>query len=144
MSTTTLPFLREFSSSRAVGSDANNVRKSIEKSRQVFLGNSIASENLYKDQLLARFLDLKAQWKRDTCFSSNPDSIVQNQKYIQIINLGKDIIPIIFEDWEVTDNLWFVALMYLTNNNPVAPEHIGYIREMKNDWREWAHRENIL
>lgn len=84
-----------------------------------------------------KFEELKNAWLDETKFMSNSDQIVSNSNYLSIINMGKDAIPHIIADWLTSDNHWFVALISITGENPIEPEHRGYIKKMKEDWFGW-------
>ena len=144
MTATTYPYISQSYQPNAVSIDAYQLGIGIQNSHDNFIGHSVQSEKYYNEQLKNRFLDLKRRWKSATILSSNSDEIINNPNYIQIINLGNDIIPFILEDLEVTNDHWFVALNKLTNINPISPNHFGNVIQMKNDWLTWARNNNLI
>lgn len=77
--------------------------------------------------------------KKQTQFSSS----LNKESYNSIINLGKDVIPLIIDDLIKTDSHWFYALSEIANFNPVQEKHQGIIPLMKKDWIEWAKQNNF-
>ncbi|MBN7814209.1 hypothetical protein [Algoriphagus pacificus] len=132
------PTLQERSRPFAISCEADFVRGSIEISHSNFIGNSIFIKELYKDQLSKRFENLKSIWESETFFSSSIDEIVNNNAYRGIIELGPEVLPLIFEDLKANESHWFYALESITNENPIETEHRGIFSEMKNDWLNWA------
>jgi hypothetical protein len=87
---------------------------------------------------------LKTVWENDTLFSSSITEITNHPAYHSVIKLGKEVVPLIIEDLQTTNNHWFYALEILTGENPIRPNHRGNIELMKNDWVEWANRRNVI
>lgn len=90
------------------------------------------------------FENLAGIWKAETAFESNYNKIVNNQSYLQIIGLGKDVLPFIFDDLQKSNSLWFCALNAITRANPIQNEHIGNVLEMSKDWLNWAKINNYI
>lgn len=90
-----------------------------------------------------KFDNLKAVWLRETYFSSNYQDIVNNNSYQQIISLGIDVVPFIFEDWQNSNSDWFFALRKILSENPVKVEHKGKFSLMKKDWMDWGKQNNF-
>lgn len=82
-----------------------------------------------------KFERLRDKWLEETGLLSCAGW--SNKYYLQIIGMGERAIPFIIEDWETTDNHWFVALSSITGENPVKEESKGYIGEMKQQWLEF-------
>lgn len=92
------------------------------------------SESFRKNMFKDTFNKFKIEWLNNTKKYSSSSEIVSDVNYNYIISMGKDVIPLIFEDLEKTNNHWFHALVILTGRNPVKEENIGYIEKMKDDW----------
>ena len=64
------------------------------------------------------FAHLVARWKDETgVFSTTCDKVV-NDSFLQIIALGKDVVPLILEDLKLEGGHWHTALRVLTGENP--------------------------
>ncbi len=83
------------------------------------------------------FRALRDQWKADTAFSSSVSEIVMHSAYLQIIGLGSDVLPCIFNELRMEPDHWFVALESITRENPVDDEHAGDVNAMASDWLMW-------
>lgn len=143
MNTTTLPYINRAHQPIAISDEANILGSGIVRSHVCFIGRSVHTEMYYQERLKEEFLDLTKKWKKAIRFSSNSSEIVSNSNYIMIIKLGSDVLPYILDDLAKTNNHWFVALNKITNANPVPPEHIGDIIQMKSDWLTWAEENQI-
>ena len=67
-----------------------------------------------------------------------------DENYLKIISLGKDVIPLILDDWKETNLHWFHALTELTGAQPIKDENRGIIFEMKRDWINYFIKENRI
>lgn len=88
------------------------------------------------------FVRLTNMWLDETKFSSHmvDDS---NESYKKIIEMGKKTLPWILNDMKNNHHHWFVALNLITGENPINPEHAGYMQKMIEDWLEWAKLNHI-
>jgi hypothetical protein len=86
------------------------------------------------------FLRLVAVWKTETRFLSNINEKCAHPAYQQIIGMGPEVIPFIFEELRRDPDDWFAALRALTGGNPVPPESRGKLKEMASAWLEWGER----
>lgn len=94
--------------------------------------------NMKKELLKKIFQEHKNRWWKDTMFLSNISDITNHPDYQAIIALGKDVVPIIIEDFKtINSGQWSQALIVLTGSNPIKSEHMGNIALMKRDWEEW-------
>lgn len=93
---------------------------------------------------LNKFNDLKNNWKIETAFISDYDKIINNDSYRSIIELGKEIIPLILKDLRDNDGLWFHALEQLSKKkitlNMVNPTY----QEEKQAWLDWGIRNKFI
>ncbi|MCK9416764.1 hypothetical protein M0Q97_08925 [Candidatus Dojkabacteria bacterium] len=83
---------------------------------------------------LRYFIQQRNIWLEQTKFCSNPIEICSNPAYLNIINMGADIIPYIIKDLNKNDNFWFDALSRLTGVNPIQKKNAGIFLKMKEDW----------
>jgi hypothetical protein len=136
------PKIQERQRPIGVSIEAQFVRQNIQTAHDLFMGQSVFIQEMYKKQLSTKFDLYSGIWKTETMFSSNISEITNNSAYRSIIGLGKDIIPFIIEDLKQSENHWFYALELLTGENPIKSEHRGIINLMKSDWLNWA-KKNI-
>lgn len=72
-----------------------------------------------ESELEKKFNELAAKWKRETgLYSTDFDKI--NDTYLDIIALGKDVIPYILKDMKKPTGTahWHTALKTLSKDNP--------------------------
>ena len=136
------PTIQERQRPIGVSIEAQFVRQNIQTAHDLFMGQSVFIQEMYKKQLSTKFDLYSGIWKTETMFSSNISEITNNSAYRSIIGLGKDIIPFIIEDLKQSENHWFYALELLTGENPIKSEQRGIINLMKSDWLNWA-KKNI-
>jgi len=136
------PKIQERQRPIGVSIEAQFVRQNIQTAHDLFMGQSVFIQEMYKKQLSTKFDLYSGIWKTETMFSSNISEITNNSAYRSIIGLGKDNIPFIIEDLKQSENHWFYALELLTGENPIKSEHRGIINLMKSDWLNWA-KKNI-
>jgi hypothetical protein len=134
------PTIQERQRPIGVSIEAQFIRQNIQTAHDLFMGQSVFIQEMYKKQLGTKFDLYSGIWKTETMFSSNSSEITNNSAYRSIIGLGKDIIPFIIEDLKQSENHWFYALELLTGENPIKSEHRGIINLMKSDWLNWAEK----
>jgi len=134
------PTIQERQRPIGVSIEAQFVRQNIQMTHELFMGQSVFIQEMYKQQLSKKFDLYSGIWKTETMFSSNSSEITNNSAYRSIIGLGKDIIPFIIQDLKQSENHWFYALELLTGENPIKNEHRGIINLMKSDWLNWAEK----
>ncbi len=138
------PVIEETQRPVALGIDARYVSQNLHKSHLIFIGHSVFASQLYKKRLDRKFNMLKSIWENDTIFSSSVSEITSHPAYHSIIKLGSEVIPLIIDDLQATNNHWFYALEVLAGENPIKPEHRGNVELMKNDWVNWANSRNVI
>ncbi|MCS6976086.1 MAG: hypothetical protein NZM31_03620 [Gemmatales bacterium] len=85
-----------------------------------------------------RFADLVRQWKEATRFTSSITEMAMHPAYQQIIGMGREALPLIFEELRREPDHWFWALRAITGEDPVAPEDRGKLSAMTAAWLRWA------
>lgn len=91
-----------------------------------------------RELLKKNFQKHKDRWRRQTMFLSNYSKIINHKDYQAIIALGKEVVPLIIEDFKtVNSGQWSHALTVLTGENPVKEEHVGDTSLTRRDWEEW-------
>jgi hypothetical protein len=93
------------------------------------------------NHLEADFVRLKTVWLEETRHHSSMDKIKNHPAHQAIIQMGKDVIPLIIKDLEMDPKHWGPALFAITGANPVPKEHAGRVKMIAQDWIQWA-KEN--
>ena len=88
-----------------------------------------------------KFNRLRDEWLRETILFSFDK--LDSKPYLEIIEMGSVVVPLILKDMEKTNNHWFRALREITGAQPVSEEHRGKIKAMCRDWLEWARKEGV-
>lgn len=91
-----------------------------------------------------RFQMLAAQWKAKSRHISNTAQMAMLKPYQQIIGMGQDALPLIFEELAREPDHWFWALEAITLENPVPPEANGKVKLMADAWVAWAKQKGFL
>ena len=90
--------------------------------------------------LRLRFNQLAQSWKEDTLYVSSTNQIASHPAYRQIIDMGKGVLPLIFQDLKREPDFWFDALVALTGENPVGAKIRGDVSAMTKVWLRWARK----
>jgi|GEM_PF-1423082 len=93
----------------------------------VFVGASPASgrSTLFISELAALRNDFESHrklWEIETGFLSSITAKIMHPSYLRIIGMGKQVLPLIFEQMKREPGHWFVALEAITGENPVHDE----------------------
>ena len=91
-----------------------------------------------------RFAMLANCWHDETDFLSSPSSITSNDSYLQIISMGKRVIPMILKDLNEHGGLWYTALRVLSGEDPVPVEAWGDVERMKKAWLQWGSERGYI
>lgn len=100
------------------------------------------SELVFQENLQVEFQNLVTQWKKDTRFSSSLLEICTNSSYQQIIGMGEEVLPLIFDELKKSPGHWFWALKAITRIDPVNPKDRGNLKEMTEAWLFWWEEKN--
>ena len=99
--------------------------------------------NFHSQNYLMAFNDLACKWKKETQHLSSLNEIEQNSNYINILRMGKSVVPLILKELESDPDYWFNALRILTHEDPVKDEDRGNLKKMTSAWIEWG-RMNVF
>jgi hypothetical protein len=94
-----------------------------------------------KQQLAAleqRFRELEAIWLRDTGHLSSSTKIRSHHAFLELIQLGSPVVPLMLRDLQERPRLWVWALPAITGENPVRPGDRGNIAKMTEAWLTWG------
>ena len=106
------------------------------REREVFL--SFDRLTSYRLPLELQFLIFASQWKQDTLFESSPWRMAAHPAYQRIIGMGRRAVPLILQQLRREADFWFEALLAITGEQPVPPEHAGDMDAMREDWLRWG------
>jgi len=106
------------------------------REREVFL--SFSRLTSYRLPLAIQFLIFASQWKHDTLFESSPWRMAAHPAYQRIIGMGWRAVPLILQQLRGEADFWFEALVAITGEQPVPPEHAGNMEAMREDWLCWG------
>lgn len=139
--------------------DLTKIDKPISKDVLVTLQNSSSIEKdiltsialheqavnaLYQATLAIKFHMLKTSWESETAYLSSITDMAIHLAYQQIIGMGYDAVPLILHEMEKKPNYWFWALISITGEDPVAPEHKGDMEKMTDAWLSWGREQGYL
>ena len=91
------------------------------------------------DTIELRFQALTQQWQRATAAYSLASQKAMHPAYLQIIAMGKPVIPLILKELGQKGGHWYIALESLNEGeSPVSRADSGNIRKMKQAWLDWG------
>ena len=91
-----------------------------------------------------KFNKLVSQWKEETAGLSSPRAISQHPCYIEIIKMGENVLPLIFNDLQNNGGWWYPALRTITGVNPAFDCERGNIVSNTNKWLEWGIKNGYI
>jgi len=80
---------------------------------------------------------LAREWKAARGASSSSLKAAMHPAYQTIIEKGSAAVPFLLRQLEERPDHWFLALMAITGQDPVAPEQHGYLSQMAAAWLDW-------
>lgn len=98
----------------------------------------------YEAGIGEKFAVLANRWHDETDFLSSPTNITGNDTYLEIISMGKEVIPFILEDLKERGGNWYRALRILSGEDPVLPEARGDVEHMKSAWLQWGRERGYI
>jgi hypothetical protein len=91
--------------------------------------------------LHARFSGLVEWWRRDTRFQSSLTEIIAHPAYLEVIGMGKPVVPLLLREIERGGRLWATALRAITGVQPVPRESAGNAKRTVEAWLNWGHAQ---
>ena len=85
-----------------------------------------------------RFRRLAAAWRQNRGPVSSLSELAMRPEYQQIIGMGRDAVPLLLQELRAEPDHWFWALVAITGEDPVPPEHKGNLSEMTQAWLQWG------
>ena len=110
---------------------------------QIVTASELCKNALTREDIL-KFHYLTKKWKEETMIISSVNVIESNPSYLEIIDMGKKVLSLIFQDLKSDPAFWFFALEKLTGCNPIEESHRGFIKLMKEDWLKWGKENGYI
>lgn len=88
------------------------------------------------------FRNLVDNWRKDTQHTSSLKKMIEHQSYKRIIEMGHDVLPLLFRELNAHRDHWLVALNKITNEDPARPN--GTFSEAVEDWLGWGRKRGFL
>jgi hypothetical protein len=85
-----------------------------------------------------KFVRLRDEWKSQRGHESSTMKLVLFPAYQKIIGMGPAAIPFLLRELETDIDMWFWALMAITEEDPVPTEARGDGQAMARAWLDWA------
>ena len=98
----------------------------------------------YDDSYEDRFNYLFNKWKEDTRFISDYNKIINDPSYLEILGLGKDILPFIFKSFKDNTGFWLHALEHITNKKKYIKKKNPTRKDFRDFWLIWGVNEKYL
>jgi hypothetical protein len=94
-------------------------------------------------RIVARFSDLKRQWKESAARLHSGSEMFLHPAYQMIIGMGKQVLPLILRDLERDLDHWFWALKAITGADPCTDDMRGNLSAMRTTWLDWASKQGF-
>ena len=97
-----------------------------------------------------RFQRLKAEWKADCQYLSDPNKIMAHPAMRAIIAMGKDVTPIILRELQASVSLLVWALPEITGEADPVPSIVEGgmrkwdVRAQNLAWLQWGREKNLI
>ena len=119
--------------------DLKSFRRAVKEDR-LSLPDEI--EKIEEDNLQYQFENLVQRWHHETDHLSSVTAKISNPAYLEIINMGSDIIPLILHELESQPAEWFHALVSLHGHDE-APNAQTFT-QAKDAWLNWGEKQGYL
>jgi hypothetical protein len=99
---------------------------------------------VHHSALEQRFREQAERWQRETRHLSSPTQKIMHPSYQAILGMGKEVVPFMLQDMAQNRADWFLALSYLTQENPIKREDAGKMDKMLASWLKWGNEKGLL
>lgn len=107
-------------------------------SKKVKLYEEFIDYKIKKD-LKIKFFELKKNWYNETGIFSDPNDIFDNKNYLEMIKLGKGIIPFLIESLD-ENSILSKTLRDITGENPIPEKDRLNSDSYKKYWQNWYNK----
>jgi hypothetical protein len=70
--------------------------------------------------------------------------MIRHPAYLEIIDLGEPVVPLLLDELQREPDFWFAALQKITGADPVPKTSAGKIKEMAKAWLDWGRDKGLL
>lgn len=95
-------------------------------------------------QIERKFLALAAIWRYRVGPSSSITQMVADPAYLQIIGLGRAVLPHLLRELARQPDHWFSALSAITGEGPIPTGAEGNLAAMTEAWLAWGRTHGCL
>ena len=95
-------------------------------------------------RLEEQFQELVRRWKAERGPTSSVVKMAAIPSYRQIVNMGRNAVPLLLAELERQPDHWFLALYEITGADPVPKESRGRINEMAAAWVKWGKESGFV
>jgi len=86
-----------------------------------------------------KFVRLRDEWRAKRKPESSSIKLGMHPAYLKIIGMGPDVVPLLLRELATNGpESWFLALMAITEADPVPSEHRGDGVAMTQAWIQWG------
>lgn len=85
-----------------------------------------------------RFHQLANIWRNQTAHISSTSELTAHPAFVEIVNMGPEIIPLLLRELEHRTGHWHRALRRITGVDPVPPDDRGNISKSAEAWLRWG------
>lgn len=97
-----------------------------------------------QSEIEQKFLQLAAQWQKETSVMSSISMKSMHPSYQRIIGMGHNVVPLILRELKRKPGHWFWALTAITGEDPISPDDAGDIEKMTKTWLEFGKRQGYF
>lgn len=89
------------------------------------------------------FHQLKESWQKETKYRSFSRQIALHPAYQRIIGMGREALPLILKELEVSPYHWFWALRSISGEDPVSKDSQGDMKAMTESWLDLGAQSRV-
>lgn len=93
------------------------------------------------ESIEARFQRLAGVWLAETAAISSTSDLVAHPAFLEIVNMGPAVIPLLLRELERKTGHWHRALRRITGVEPVPRPEPGDIAEARAAWLRWGKEQ---
>jgi hypothetical protein len=95
-----------------------------------------------------RFHEQAEKWDRETAHLSSPLQRMSHPSYQSILGMGAEdkqsVVRFLLRDLKKNGRDWFLALSYLTQENPIDPKDSGQTEKLIRSWVRWGEERGLI
>ena len=95
-----------------------------------------------------RFTEQADKWDHETAHLSSPLQKMMHPSYQAILGMGAEhkeaVVRLLLRDLKQNGRDWFLALSYLTQENPINPRDAGKTDKLVRSWLRWGDERGLV